>query len=50
MSVPSRDNKQVMVTISVMLIARFFSSGWLLATLKVLGTANRRDGRFFCYP
>ena len=27
------------VTISVMLIARFFSSGWLLATLKVLGTA-----------
>ena len=26
------------VTISVMLIARFFSSGWLLATLKVLGT------------
>ena len=27
------------VTVSVMLIARFFSSGWLLATLKVLGTA-----------
>ena len=27
------------VTISVMLIARFFSSGWLLATLKMLGTA-----------
>ena len=27
------------VTISVMLIARFFSSGWLLRTLKVLGTA-----------
>ena len=27
------------VTISIMLIARFFSSGWLLATLKVLGTA-----------
>ncbi len=27
------------VTISVMLIARFFSSGWLLSTLKVLGTA-----------
>ena len=27
------------VTISVMLIARFFSSGWLLATLKVFGTA-----------
>ena len=27
------------VTISVMLIARFFSSGWLLTTLKVLGTA-----------
>ena len=27
------------VTISVMFIARFFSSGWLLATLKVLGTA-----------
>ena len=27
------------VTISVMLIARFFSSGWLLATLKILGTA-----------
>ena len=27
------------VTISVMLIARFFSSGWLLATLKVMGTA-----------
>ncbi|MCY4567732.1 MAG: hypothetical protein OXD49_05430 [Candidatus Poribacteria bacterium] len=27
------------VTISVMLITRFFSSGWLLATLKVLGTA-----------
>ena len=27
------------VTIGVMLIARFFSSGWLLATLKVLGTA-----------
>ena len=27
------------VTISVMVIARFFSSGWLLATLKVLGTA-----------
>ena len=27
------------VAISVMLIARFFSSGWLLATLKVLGTA-----------
>ena len=27
------------VVISVMLIARFFSSGWLLATLKVLGTA-----------
>ena len=27
------------VTISVMLIARFFSSGWLLGTLKVLGTA-----------
>lgn len=27
------------VTISVMLIARFFSSGWFLATLKVLGTA-----------
>lgn len=26
------------VTISVLLIARFFSSGWLLATLKVLGT------------
>ena len=26
------------VTISVMLIARFFSSGWLLATLKVFGT------------
>jgi len=26
------------VAISVMLIARFFSSGWLLATLKVLGT------------
>ena len=26
------------VTISVMVIARFFSSGWLLATLKVLGT------------
>ena len=27
------------VTISVMLIARFFSAGWLLSTLKVLGTA-----------
>ena len=27
------------VTISVMLIARFFSSGWFLATLKVIGTA-----------
>ena len=27
------------VAISVMLIARFFSSGWLLSTLKVLGTA-----------
>ena len=27
------------VTISVMLIARFFSSGWLLGTLKILGTA-----------
>ena len=27
------------VTISIMLIARFFSSGWLLATLKVVGTA-----------
>ena len=27
------------VTISVMLIARFFSSGWLLVALKVLGTA-----------
>ena len=27
------------VTVSVMVIARFFSSGWLLATLKVLGTA-----------
>ena len=27
------------VTIGVMLIARFFSSGWLLGTLKVLGTA-----------
>ena len=27
------------VTISVMLIARFFSAGWLLGTLKVLGTA-----------
>lgn len=27
------------VTVSVMLIARFFSSGWLLATLKILGTA-----------
>ena len=27
------------VTISVMLVARFFSSGWLLTTLKVLGTA-----------
>ena len=27
------------VTIGVMLIARFFSSGWLLAALKVLGTA-----------
>ena len=27
------------VTISIMLIARFFSSGWLLATLKVIGTA-----------
>lgn len=26
------------VTVSVMLIARFFSSGWLLATLKILGT------------
>lgn len=27
------------VAISVMLIARFFSSGWLLASLKVIGTA-----------
>ena len=27
------------VTVSVMVIARFFSSGWFLATLKVLGTA-----------
>ena len=27
------------VTISIMLIARFFSSGWLLTTLKMLGTA-----------
>ena len=27
------------VTISVMLITRFFSSGWLLAALKVIGTA-----------
>ena len=27
------------VAISVMLIARFFSSGWLLAALKVIGTA-----------
>ena len=27
------------VTIGVMVVARFFSSGWLLGTLKVLGTA-----------